>query len=233
MKNRKIAFMLVAALFSVSVSFFTSCKDESGKFVEQYYTNQEKDRAVRACLKQSSDSALSRLFKYDGFYGADGYRIDFTPIQSTVFDTLSKYGKGYMCDSLVLLTNRMAESCAAQISPYMKKAIDTLDIVDPGKLLNGADNAITRYFMMCESSYLKSAFQSPVSIRLNVMGVNALWSRMYGEYIKYSSAPLNFDFRNYVVEKMLDNVLVEMEMEERLIRTDSTHLNDNLVIFKR
>ncbi len=232
MKKRNIIPLLLIALLPMLSCLFTSCKDETGQYVEQLYTNSEKNRAVKACLKVSADSAVNHLFKHNGFYDMNDYRIDFSTIENTVFDTLDKYGKSDLKDSLILLTNRMVEGCGAQLTPLIKKAIDTLEIFDAERLIKGAENAITRYFQLQSTSYLKNLFQSPISIRMNVLGINNLWNEVYKEYIKHSSTALNFDVQNYVVEKVLFNIYNEMEIEEYLIRTDSTHRGSELIIFK-
>ena len=62
MKNLKIVCL---AVFAAVVLF--SCKDETGDYVEQLYTNNQKEAAIKACLKVSADTASAHLFVPDGF----------------------------------------------------------------------------------------------------------------------------------------------------------------------
>jgi len=213
----------------MAVVIMFSCKDESGTYVEQLYTNAEKDAAIRECLRTSADSAVKHLCVPDGFYNYNdaAYRIDFDLLQSSLFDTLENHGYGYLSDTLILRANRLAESCGGQILPTLKTAIDSLIITDYDALVYGSSDAITRYFTLLGYSFLKTSFQTPVNIRLNLYGVNEVWNEMIQRYTQYTPTPLNFDLPNYIVEEMLDDILVEMSVEEGLIRTDSTHRTEN------
>ena len=220
MKKLSVLIMTVLA-----VVLFSSCKDQSGIYVEQLYTNAQKDKAIRACLYASADTAVKHLCVPDGFYNYlnSFYRIDYEPLEFTLFDTLEAHGYGNLADTLILRTNRMAENCGSQVSAALHSAIDSLDIVDYDRLVDGDYDAITHYFEIYMYRYLQSAFQSPVSIRMPIYRVTDTWNAMMQEYIKYTPVPLNFDIQGYIVDRMLDDILTEMSIEEVLIRTDSTH----------
>lgn len=223
---KKLSIILGIALISAVTLF--SCKDESGIYVEQLYTNAQKELAIKECLRTSADSAVNHLCVDDGFYSyhdAD-YRIDYDLLQASLFDTLENHGYGYLSDTLILRTNRLAESCGGQVLSALKTAIDSLTISDLDALVKGSPDAITRYFTLMKYTELKSAFQTPVSIRMSLYGVNATWNEMVQHYAQYTTTPLNFDIQNYIVEEMLDGILTEMTIEEGLIRTDSTHRSE-------
>lgn len=215
-----------------AVSLF-SCKDESGDYVEQLYTNSQKEKAIKDCLKASADSALNHLCVPNGFYNYNEgvYRIDYAPLRNSLFDTLGRHGYGDLSDSLIRYTNRLAESCKAQLAPSFTSAIDTLEIFDYDALINGEIDAITKYFETYKYRFLKSAFQTPVSIRMGIYNVTPVWNEMLQKYSQYTTEPLNFDIQNYVVEKMLDGLLQEMRVEEELIRTDSAHRSESMELF--
>ena len=225
---KKLSIILGLALF-VAVTLF-SCKDESGVFVEQLYTNSQKEKAIKDCLRASADSALNHLCAPDGFYTYNGNvcRIDYASLQSSLFDTLGRHGYGNLADSLILFSNRLAESCKSQLAPSFTSAIDTLEIINYDGLINGEMNSITKYFETYSYRYLKAAFQTPVSIRMGLYNVTPVWNDMLQKYAQYTSVPLNFDIQNYIVEKMLDGLLQEMSLEEALIRTDSTHRSESM-----
>ena len=213
-------------------ALLTSCNDDSGVYVEQLYTNAQKRLAITTCLKTSADSALNHLCDNNGYYDYlfGQYRINYAPLQNSLFDTLSNHGYGYLTDSLILSTNRLASSCKSQISTSITEAIDSLEIVDYDALIKGSTSAITDYFELLKYNHLKSAFQSPVSIRLSIYHVTEVWNEMVQRYAQYATTPLNFDLQNYIVEEMLDGILEEMRIEEALIRTDSTHRNEKTAL---
>lgn len=225
---KKFIILLEMILFATIV--LCSCKDESGLYVEQLYTNSQKEKAIKDCLKASADTALNHLCATDGFFNYAGgvYRIDYAPLQNSLFDTLSRNGYGNLVDSLILFSNRLAESCKSQLAPSFSSAIDTLVIFDCDALINGETDAITHYFETYKYADLKSAFQTPVSIRMNLFNVTPTWNEMIRIYAQSTPTPLNFDIQNYIVEKMLEGLFQEMRLEEILIRTDSTHRSETM-----
>ena len=58
---------------------------------------------------------------------------------------------------------------------------------------------------------------------MNLFGVNETWAEMLLTYYLYSDVPVNFDIQNYIVDKMLEGIFEEMEIEEENIRTDPEH----------
>ena len=228
---KKLSIIMGMILFAAVALF--SCRDESGEFVEQLYTNAQKELAIKDCLRASADSALNHLCVADGFYNYNNavYRIDYSSLQSSLFDTLNRHGYGGLVDSLILHTNRLAENCKAQLAPLFTTAIDSLEIIDYDALIHGNRNAITKYFEIYKYQYLKPAFQTPVSIRMSLFGVTPVWNEMNQLYSQYANSPLNFDIQGYVAGKMLDGLLEEMSVEEALIRTDTTHQSESMELF--
>lgn len=220
MKKIKILSIVVLA-----VALFCSCEDNSGTYVEQLFTNQQKETAFTTCLTSSVDSAISHLCSSNGFYNYNNgaYRIDFSSLQHSVFDTLMNHQLGYLSDSLILCTNRLAESCNAQVTSAFKSAINSMTYTDHDALLNGGDHAITDYFELYKRRALEDSLKSPVAIRLNVYNVNNTWASVMNAYRNYSSTPVNVDLQGYIIDKMLDGIFEEMRIEEYNIRTDSTH----------
>ena len=222
---KKLIIIVILAAMAVTLS---NCKDESGVYAEQLYTNAQKGNAIRACLNACADTAVAHLCSPDGFYtyNNETYRIDYAPLQSSLFDTLTRHGYGNLIDTMILRTNRLAESCGSQVGTALHTAIDSLPIIDYDALIKGDDDAITSYFELYKYRFLKSAFQSPVSVRMSIYRVSDIWNEMVQRYVQYTPVPLNFDIQNYIVEDMLESILSEMYIEEGFVRTDSTHRND-------
>lgn len=227
MKKIKLILIAVTACF-----FMASCNDESGTYVNQLYTNAQKEGAVKSCLTQSKDSVLNHLFENNGFYNYDNgyYRIDFN---QSIFDTLSAYNLGYLKDTLVVLTNRLASSCYANMSEALTNAINGMVYWNPDSLIYGGTNAITNYFKMCKKDELKAAMQSPVSIRMNVYNVTETWNTILNQYRNICNVPVSIDLQNNIIDQMLNAVFEEMSIEEYNIRTDTTHQDEYTKIFRQ
>lgn len=215
----------ILSIFVLAIALFCSCEDNTGTYVGRIFTNNEMETAFHTCLTASADSAISHLCSSDGFYNFnDGaYRIDYSSLQHSVFDTLMNHQLGYLSDSLILCTNRLAESCNAQVSSAFKSAIKSMTYTDHESLMNGGDHAITDYFELYKRRDLEDSLKSPVGIRLNIYGVNTAWASVVNAYNNYNSTPINIDLQGYIIDKMLDGIFEEMRIEEYNIRTDSAH----------
>lgn len=220
MKKTKIIF--IALIF---VAAFSACEDNTGTYVSQLFTNTQKDGAFRTCLTSSLDSAVNHLCTYDGFYQYNdaAYRINYSQLQNSVFDTLYSHDKGYLCDSLVLYTNRLAENCNSQVKSAFTNCIKSVVFDNYDALWHGDDDAITNCFELQKRNALADSLKSPVAIRMNLFNVNETWKDIVIEYNKYNDNPVNIDLQSYIVNKMLDAMFEEMRLEEFNIRTDSTH----------
>jgi len=219
---KKVKFLLLTV---VVAAFMAACNDESGEFVRQIFTDSQKKSAITKCLNVSLDSALNRLCTVNGFYTYDdnAYRIDYTNICPSVLDTLQYHGYAGLTDSLVLFTNRMAESCKVQLDSAFTKAINSLVIYDYDGLIYGDKDAITNYLEYNKYREIKSYLQTPVSIRMNVFGVNDKWNEVMARYQQYSSKPVNIDLQGYIIDEMMDGILSEMRVQEKKIRKDSLY----------
>lgn len=226
---KKILILCIAVL---SVALFNSCKDESGMYADYLHTNGEKATAIKVCLNNSMDSAVAHLCHADGFYEyKDGlYRLDFSANRA-MMDTLSAHGQGYLADSLILFTNRMAESCGTVAKTAFGDAIKGLEITDYDALIKGEGTAITDYFKKSQYTTVRDAMKSQVSIRMNLFNVNDVWNEMVGDYYAITHQPVSYDVQGYILDAMMDGILEEMRCEELLIRTDSTHRDSTLRVF--
>lgn len=228
---KKIKILLATLIVAWTM---TSCVDNSGQYVGQLYTTAQKHAAVNECLVQSKDSALNHLFTDNGFYSYNNgaYRIDYSTVAAALMDTLSQHGLGFLSDSLILATNHLASNCRTAMSDALTTAIKEMEYWDYDGLIGGEDGSITQYFKKFKNDDLKAALQSPVSIRMNVFNVNNIWNEMVAQYYSICGTPIGVDVQGYIINKMLDGVYSEMMEEEHLIRTDTTHQNENTILFR-
>ena len=221
MKKIKILILMAVAAF-----FVQSCVDESGEYVRQMYTNSQKETAFTTCLTTAADSAISHLCVANGFsqYENGQYSINYEDLQSSVFQMLRENAQGYLADSLILLSNRVAENCnSSVVSPLFTDAIKSLTFYNHDDLINGEETAITDFFVRFKDADMKAGLQSPVSIRMNLFGVNDCWDQIVARYYQLGGGSISFDVQNYIIDKMLKGLYEEMRIEEVNIRTDSTH----------
>ena len=211
---------------AVAAFFVQSCVDESGEYVRQMYSNSQKETAFITCLTTASDSAINHLCVANGFsqYENGQYSINYDDLQSSVFQMLRENAQGYLADSLIFLSNLVAENCNPQVmTPIFKEAIGSLVYYNHDALIKGDSTAITDYFVRFKDADMKAGLQSPVSIRMNLFGVNDCCDQIVARYYQLGGGSISFDVQNYIIDKMLKGLYEEMRIEEVNIRTDSTH----------
>lgn len=218
---KKIQILCLAVL---SVVFFSSCNDNSGTYAGHLFTNSEKSAAIKTCLNSSLDTAVAHLCHSGGFseFKNGLYKLDFVANQA-MMDTLAAHGFGNLSDTLLIHSNRMAESCYSVVKTAFGDAIDNLVVYDYDALIKGGDYAITDYFAQMKGDAVKEAMRSQVQIRMNVFGVDNAWNEMVNQYYSITSQPVSYDVQGYILNKILNGILEEMRCEEYMIRYDETH----------
>ncbi len=219
----------ILCLAVLCVTLMSACKDETGTYAEHLYTNSEKDAAVKACLNTSLDTAIAHLCHSGGFseYKDGLYKLDYTFNQALI-DTLAAHGYSSISDSLILFTNRVAESCGTVAKTAFVDAINGLVVYDYDALIKGESAVITNYFAEMKSNAVKEAMRSQVAIRMGLFNVNNAWNEAVSNYYAITGQPVSYDVQGYVLDKMVNGILEEMRCEEYLIRTDPAHRDSTM-----
>lgn len=214
-----------------------SCKDDSGDFIEQYYTNAELTSALRTCLTTAKDTALNRICIPDGLNGSDAYRIilpdnaDFRALA----EALAAQGKSELADSLVSQLNRAGEQSGNTLSATFNSAISSLTFPDPASIVyTSTQDAATAYFITNCGAAMQNSATSILSEQMQNTGASATWSAIQSAYHAANNAFFNYDISSFAASTLLSHIYTEMAKEEELIRTDNTHATaDNLSVFRR
>ncbi len=218
---KKIEILLLAVL---ATALLGSCEDKSGTYAEQLYTNSEKNKTIYNCLDTCLDVAVNNLCKLNGYsqYDEGIYKIDFAPI-SYVLDTLSEHQQGWLADSLVFFSNRMAESSGTVVRDAFSNAINKLVVYDPDELLDGNTALITAYFKQMKYKDIEDAIAAPIAVRINVFEISYWLEEALRHYYSITNTPVSFDLQDYLTDRMMDGIFEEMSKEEILTRTDTLH----------
>ena len=214
-----------------------SCKDDSGEFIEQYYTDAQLTSALRTCLTTAKDTAINLLCVPDGLNGSETYHIvlpdnaDFRALS----EILTADNKGYLTDSLVSQLNRACEQSGNALSSAFGSSISSLTFSDPSSLVySSTSDAATNYFRAHCGIAMQSAANSAVSEQMQATGASNTWSEIQSTYYTATSTIFNYDITIHTATLFLNAVYTEMAKEEALIRTDTTHATaDNLTVFRR
>ena len=108
-------------------------------------TNSDVADGLKAVLSKGAKSAIERLGRTDGFYGRPEFRIPLPDYLQTAEKTLRKVGQDKVTDDFVLTINRAAEQAVPEAASIFADAIKQITFADARMILNGPEDAATRY----------------------------------------------------------------------------------------
>ena len=213
-----------------------SCKDDSGEYIEQYYTDAQLTSALRTCLTTVKDTALNHLCVPDGLNGSETYRIvlpdnaDFRALANA----LTEQDKGYLTDTLTARMNRACELSGNSLSAAVNPIVSSLTFSDPSSLVySSSTDAATSYFRINCGAALHTSATNILSEQMQNTGASSTWTEIQSAYYNANNTFFNYDLTNFAATQLLNAVYTEMAKEEALIRTDTTHATaGNLSVFR-
>ena len=221
---KKITFLIV----SLTVLFIASCTDESGKYSQQLFSDNEISTALKQCLTYCSDSANHHLLVSDndtyGYYHYNNnvYRLQPSALTS-VFDTLRKYGHSDNVDTFIYKLNNAASSCSIEVKDYFRNVTSDILFDNPVAILYGFQHALTDYFRKIYTYPFITAVASFLPSCFTDHEIPMLWNELLSIYANYDLQPVNIDLQWQTAQQMVIGFLKEMEIEEMNIRTQVSH----------
>lgn len=184
-------------------------------------TKAEVTQALKDALSRGIIRGVAVASRKNGFYGDPELRIELPDDVATMEKTLRKLGLGAQVDRAVLQLNRAAEEAASRAKPVFIKAITRMTVFDAFGILNGEQDAATRYLEVNTRAELSRQFQPVVAAALDETGA----TRYYGDIVeRYNALPLVWDvdpdLTAYVTGKTIDGLFRLMAQEEARIRTN-------------
>ncbi|MDN5285253.1 MAG: hypothetical protein JWR38_1527 [Mucilaginibacter sp.] len=176
---------------------------------------------LKQALEIGTGKSSDQLSAVNGFFGNAAVKILFPPEAQKAEKTLRSLGMGKLCDNVILSLNRAAEDAAKQAKPIFVDAIKHMTLQDVTSILTGNPDAATQYFKRTTTTQLTGKFK-PV-IQGSLTKTNA--TKYYGDAAQaYNKVPfvkkLNPDMSDYVTQKAIDGLFVEIAHEELNIRSN-------------
>jgi Protein of unknown function (DUF4197) len=182
------------------------------------------ERTVAAGLKEAlrvgTERSVETTSRLDGFWGNPQLRIPLPEQVQGMANTLRRVGLGGQVDEFELAMNRGAEKAAGEAAPVFWDAITSMSIGEAFEILRGDDTAATTYFQERTSEALRSRFRPIVQEKLEGVGVYRAYQNVVDAYTALLQTPPSFDPTEYVTQKTLDGLFLELGKEERRIRQD-------------
>lgn len=174
---------------------------------------------IKQALEIGASQGADRLSAKDGFMGNMAIKLLFPPEAAKIESTLRGLGLNSLCDNVVLSLNRAAEGAVKEAKPIFISAIKQMTITDATNILLGNSNAATEYFKRVTTAQLMEKFNPIITKNLSSVGATKYWGDATS---RYNMIPLvkkvNPDLSDYVTQKAIDGLFMEIAQEELKIR---------------
>lgn len=175
--------------------------------------------ALKQALEQGTTKSSNELSAQNGFFGNALIKLAFPPEAQKVEKTLRAVGLNSLCDNVILSLNRAAEDAAKEAKPIFINSIKQLTLQDATNILLGNKDAATQYFKRTTINQLSEKFKPVIQNSLTKVGA----TRYYSDAVTaYNKVPLvtkmNPDLSDYVTNKAIEGLFVEIAKEELNIR---------------
>lgn len=203
---------------------------KKGQDLLRGFTQEEKPSALntdqitqglREALKVGSASVVSKLGRTDGFNTDPMAHIPLPDKVAQARDLLSRLGLGADLNDLELRLNRAAEQAVPKAQTLFTDAISKMSLADARSILEGPDDAATRYFERQMGPQLSADMRPVVENALGDVGAIRLWESLTADLAGMPFVPdVRGDLSAHVLEKANAAVFHYMAQEEAAIRKD-------------
>ena len=207
---------------SVLQSAGDMARQAAGESTSSGLTTAEMVDGLKAALKKGVGRAVEQLGAAGGFLDDPEVRIPLPENLAKLGSALRMAGMGDRVDAFEASMNHAAERAVPAGRDVFLKAISSMSVSDAADILNGPDDAATRYFEEATRSELFGIFEPIVSEQTDAVGVTAKYKSM--EQSAAAVAPMLGmdapDLDAYVTDGALDGLFTVLAEEEKRIRTD-------------
>jgi hypothetical protein len=177
------------------------------------------NNGLKQALELATGKSSDQLSAVNGFFGNAAVKILFPPEAQKAEKTLRSIGLGKLADNVILSLNRAAEDAAVQAKPIFVNAIKQMTLTDVTNILLGKPDAATEYFKRTTTLQLSAKFKPVVQTSLNKVGATKYYTDAASAYNKVPFvSKINPDITDYVTQKAIDGLFIEIAQEELNIR---------------
>lgn len=182
-------------------------------------TINEISRGLKEALQKSSQVVVAQVGKQNGYAGDSNIKIPLPRDLAKAKDYANRVGMGGFFDDLELKLNRAAERAAPRARSLFSNAIQQMTLDDAKGILNGPDNAATRYFEGKTSAQLRRAMRPIVDDSLSQVGAVNTFNELLTAYRQIPLAPpVEADLTSHVLDEGLEGLFFYIAKEEKAIR---------------
>lgn len=214
--------MLMACLPSAHADYKSFLKKLQETFGEQAGLSQSDIvDGLKEALEVGTGNTVQALSKVNGYFRNPELKIPLPESIKTYEKILRSTGFGSQVDAFERSMNRAAEKAAPEAKALFVDAIKAMTFSDARTILDGDDDAATRYFKGKTSNRLRSLFKPIVHQAMEKVGVTRHYTSLSR---KIKALPFAGDYvvdlDAYVTQKAIDGLFVRLAQEEAKIRND-------------
>ncbi len=219
--------IVFVALTSSAQTFNSLRKAAEDKIVKTTAsTNLSEDEIVRGlkeALRIGVEKGVDQLSKPDGYFKDPEIKIPFPQEVKQVESKLRSFGQGKMVDEAIESLNRAAEDAVIDAKDIFIAAIKNMTLTDAMSILKGEKDAATKYLEKSTRAALIEKFKPTVKASLDKVGATKYWNQMFTTYNKTPFVTkVNPDLDDYVTNKAIDGLFIQIAKEELAIRENPT-----------
>ena len=227
----KKAIYITCSIILFSVSTTTAQFDKLKKTVDKKIeavkpsspglSEEEVGAGLKEALNRGIEKGVDQLSKPDGFFKDLSIKIPLPEEANKVETKLRSIGQGKKVDETIESINRAAEDATAASKDIFVEAIKGMSINDAMSILNGKDNAATKFLDKSTRADLTRKFEPIVKVSLDKVGATKNWNAIFSTYNKLPFVEkVNPDLVEYATAKAIDGLFVQIAKEELKIRQD-------------
>lgn len=187
-------------------------------------TANEVAAGLKEALVIGANEAVDFAGNENAFLQTPRLRIPFPEEAERVKDTAEKLGLDRQVEIFEENLNHAAEKAVAEAFPIFVDAIASMTIEDAFSILNGGENAATRFLRNKTETSLESAFRPKVKTAIDQVELTKYWSPLISAYntsnMLTGGEDVDPDLTGYVTERAMDGLFLLISEEEEKIRKD-------------
>ena len=176
--------------------------------------------ALKQALKQGVEESVKQLGKENGFLNDASVKITMPRSLRKLEKGLRKIGQHRVADRFIQTMNHAAEQSVSRTTAILVEAVKNMSLQDAVGILNGEEDAATRYFERTSSAQLNGSIKPIVQKATSAVGVTDAYKKMIskaGFLAKYVDSD-SMDIDQYVTNKAIAGLFTKIALEEKRIR---------------
>ncbi len=198
-------------------------------------SEEEVINGLKEALITGAGNAAKGLGEENGYFGDVAVKILLPDEAKVIIDNISRLpGGDKLVQDVILRINRAAEDAAKDVAPIFVNSVKQMTIKDAFNILNGTDNAATRYLRATTYNELYTLYKPKIraSTEKKIVGsvsTKDSWVALTGKWNNIAGSvagrlanlkPVDTDLDDYLTAKALNGMFMKVEIEELKIRKD-------------